>query len=193
MVCVSLTDAEAFAAWLTSEERAKGLIGPGDRYRLPTDAEWSAACGLGKYPWGSAWPPPADAGNFCGSESKTGPANVASWNVIGGFQDAYERTAPVAQFAENKFGLYDMGGNVWEMCSSEYQNTMNSLEIRKHFATLDQNEKSSDGKANRVLRGGSWCDVGHTSLQSSYRYANLPTFRFIFFGFRLVLEVGSGG
>ena len=192
VVCVSLGDAEAFAAWLTAEERAKGLIGRGDRYHLPTDDEWSAACGLGKYPWGSAWPPPADAGNFCGPESKTGPANVASWNVIEGFKDAYDRTAPVAQFAENKFGLYDLGGNVWERCSSEYRKTMNTAEVRKQMPALE-NEKSGDGTAFRVLRGGSWVNNDSTSLLSSCRRGNHPAYRSDNHGFRLVLEVGSGG
>ena len=67
-------DAQAFCAWLTKKELAEGEIKVGQKYRLPTDAEWSVAVVLGKekgntpeekqsgikdvYPWGKEWPPP---------------------------------------------------------------------------------------------------------------------------------------
>ncbi len=192
VVCVSLQDAEAFAQWLTTRERASGLIGPRDRYRLPVDEEWSTACGLGKYPWGSAWPPPEGAGNFSGTESKTGPANVPSWSVIAGYTDPHARTAPVAQYQENKYGLYDLSGNVWEWCSTEYRKTLNSDDVRKKIPALEK-EKSDDGTPFRVLRGGSWFYVGPANLLSSFRYYGRPTVRYDYYGFRVVLVVGGGG
>ena len=192
VVCVSLEDAGAFCRWLTTEERGKGGIGPRDEYRLPTDDEWSAAVGTGKYPWGNAWPPPATAGNYAGPESKTGPLDVADWRVIEGFRDDFERTAPVGQFAENKFGLHDMGGNVWEWCSSEYRKEMNTAAIRKEFPFLED-EKYTDGTPYRVLRGGSWYGNNPSNLLSSYRYYYHPTYRHGNFGFRVVLGVGGGG
>ena len=80
VVKVSWNDANAFCAWLTKKELAEGKIKAGQKYRLPTDAEWSVAVGLGKekgntpeaksegikdvYPWGKEWPPPVGAGNY---------------------------------------------------------------------------------------------------------------------------------
>ena len=71
-----------FCEWLTACEQKMGLIGRSERYRLPTDQEWSYAVGIGTqersaagslkdaeslpatYPWGKEWPPPKRAGNF---------------------------------------------------------------------------------------------------------------------------------
>jgi formylglycine-generating enzyme required for sulfatase activity len=70
---VNWNDAQAFCEWLTKKELAEGKIKVGQKYRLPTDAEWSVAVGLGQekgktpneksqgikdvYPWGKEWPP----------------------------------------------------------------------------------------------------------------------------------------
>ena len=80
VVNVSWEDANAFCAWLTRKEQAAGKITASQRYRLPSDAEWSVAVGLGRetgsspeekdagvkdvYPWGNQWPPPVGAGNY---------------------------------------------------------------------------------------------------------------------------------
>ena len=79
VVNVSWEDAIAFCAWLTRKERAEGKITASQSYRLPTDAEWSVAVGLGRetgnspeakdmsvkdvYPWGKEWPAPKGAGS----------------------------------------------------------------------------------------------------------------------------------
>jgi formylglycine-generating enzyme required for sulfatase activity len=78
VVEVSWNDAQAFCEWLTKKEMAEGKIKVGQKYRLPTDAEWSVAVGLGQekgntpeeksggvkdvYPWGKELPPPVGAG-----------------------------------------------------------------------------------------------------------------------------------
>jgi len=81
VVNVSWNDASAFCAWLTETECKAGKIPAGASYRLPTDAEWSWAVGIGDretngtprdknakiegvFPWGTQYPPPAGAGNF---------------------------------------------------------------------------------------------------------------------------------
>ena len=80
VVKVNWYDANAFCAWLTKKELAEGKIKEGQKYRLPTDAEWSVAVGLGQekgntpkeksrgikdvYPWGKEWPPPKGVGNY---------------------------------------------------------------------------------------------------------------------------------
>jgi len=173
VVNVSWEDANAFCAWLTQKERAAGKITANQRYRLPTDAEWSVAVGLGRetgttpeakdggikdvYPWGNTWPPPKGAGNY-----------NKSLKV-----DKFEHTAPAGSFAVNKLGLHDMGGNVWEWCEDWY----------------DPEEKEY-----RVLRGASWRNGDPDALLSSVRYYYTPDYRYLSgVGFRCVLVGGSGG
>jgi formylglycine-generating enzyme required for sulfatase activity len=171
VVRVNWNDANAFCAWLTKKELAEGKIKAGQKYRLPTDAEWSVAVGLGQekgntpeeknwgikdvYPWGKEWPPPKGAGNY-----------FKSLNV-----DNYEYTSPAGSFAANKLGLHDMGGNVREWCEDKYSPT----------------------SAYRVLRGASrGAYVPHAMLSSS-RYNPTPGGRYAYIGFRCVLVGGSGG
>jgi len=183
VVGVSWEDAKAFCKWLTQKERAAGRLMVGQEYRLPTDAEWSVAVGLGPepgstpkeksrqikdvYPWGTQMPPPRGAGNYAGEESKQGaPAN---WTVIAGYNDGYSRTSPVGSFAANQFGLFDMGGNVWEWCEDLYE----------------------PGKEWRVLRGESWIRGVPDRLLSSSRNCGDPGYRDDNNGFRCVVVVGS--
>jgi formylglycine-generating enzyme required for sulfatase activity len=172
VVRVNWNDAVAFCAWLTKKELAEGKIKAGQKYRLPTDAEWSVAVGLGKetgstpaekrggikgvYPWGKEWPPPKTAGNY----SKV--LRV----------DKFDYTAPVGSFASNKDGLHDMGGNVWEWCEDKFIPTKLTA---------------------RVLRGASWGGGSPGGLLSSFRGYDSPGYRSIRVGFRCVLVGGSGG
>ena len=171
VVKVSWEDANAFCAWLTKKELAEGKIKAGQKYRLPTDAEWSVAVGLGKekgntpqekhrgikdaYQWGKGYPPPKGAGNY-----------DESLKV-----DKFDYTAPVGSFASNKNGLHDMGGNVWEWCEDKYSPT----------------------SKDRVLRGASWVNGSPVLLLSSYRLGIAPGLRGRSLGFRCVLVGGSGG
>ena len=168
VVNVSWQDAQAFCAWLTEKERGEGKLGPNQRYRLPADWEWSVAVGLTAsrtgtpkdkdaktpgYPWGTQWPPPKGAGNYASSLSV----------------DRFDNTSPVGSFTANSFGLYDLGGNVWEWCQDWY----------------DTEQKF------RVLRGGSWISDDPDFLLSSRRNYFTADFRYNGFGFRCVLVGGS--
>ena len=173
VVKVDWNDANAFCEWLTKKELTEGKIKAGQKYRLPTDAEWSVAVGLSKetgstpaektggikgvYPWGKEWPPPVGAGNY----RKYLKA------------DNFEYTSPVGSFAANTYGLHDMGGNVWEWSEDKYSPT----------------------RTVRVLRGASWVSLGDPDgLLSSYRDYDTPDGRRDrSIGFRCVLVGGSGG
>ncbi len=134
-VWVSWEDANNFCGWLTRHYRSRIPA----RYvvRLPTEREWQALAGCGAwrpYPWGRGWPPP-DTFNFRGSE---GIRLLYQWfhhaPYIRGHRDDFVATAPVTRSGVNEWGLYGMGGNVWEWCLDWF-----------------------DGRqATRVLRGGCW-------------------------------------
>ena len=169
VVKVSWQDAQAFCAWLTQQERAANKISGSQSYRLPTDAQWSVAVGLNEpikgtpgdkdgqikdmYPWGTQWPPPSGAGNY-----------DPSLGV-----DNFEYTSPVGSFAANPFGLYDLGGNVWQWCEDEYSNA----------------------SGNRVLRGAAWNAISPDGLLSSNRNLYTSDVRYKFLGFRVVLSDAS--
>lgn len=110
-------DAESFCRWLSTKE--------GKRYRLPTNAEWSAAVGNGVYPWGNQWPPPNNSGNYPGQEQKSsseakmllrGLKDIGvDYAAIAGFSDRHALTAPVGSYPSNSIGIYDLGGNSPEL------------------------------------------------------------------------------
>ncbi|MFO1481759.1 MAG: SUMF1/EgtB/PvdO family nonheme iron enzyme [Verrucomicrobiaceae bacterium] len=183
---VSHDDAVAFCAWLTKKDRASGLIGPRDEYRLPSDVEWSYAVGIGDqespsaspkekgggvkdvYPWGTGFPPPAGSGNYPDTTAKAkGTVFIRS---IGGYTDGYATTAPVGSFKANVLGLHDLGGNLCEWTDSVY-------------------EPSS---TDRVLRGESWFIYDASSALSSSRLRDVAGYRDFFIGFRCVLAVSGG-
>jgi formylglycine-generating enzyme required for sulfatase activity len=177
---VSWNDAKAFCTWLTEKERREGRLSPDQEYRLPADAEWSMAVGLDEpqsgtpqskslqirsvYPWGTRWPPPSGAGNYAGREVRDG-SWPADWSVIDGYGDGYPRTSPVSSFTVNRFGLYDMGGNVWQWCEDFYNGSGGS----------------------RVLRGGSFGSNLAGDLLSSNRNIGDSDKRYDFAGFRCVI------
>ncbi|HUB68544.1 MAG TPA: bifunctional serine/threonine-protein kinase/formylglycine-generating enzyme family protein [Candidatus Methylacidiphilales bacterium] len=162
VVGVSGNDAIAFCQWLTEKERTEGKLAPNQEYRLPTNAEWDSAIGPTLYPWGNEWPPPPRAGNYAGDEAKY--ENWPKWSTLENYDDGYPRTSPVGSFKPNVYGLYDMGGNVWQLCTN-----------------------------NWALRGASWSRKLREELASSsesiWHTANL---RADDIGFRIVLVVSPG-
>ncbi|EDY18984.1 protein of unknown function DUF323 [Chthoniobacter flavus Ellin428] len=174
VVNVTWDEALAFCAWLTDKEHSGGALPANKFYRLPTDLEWSKAVGLPEevgrtpeardmgipdiYPWGKDWPPPPGAGNYTGEETGSDVA-------IKGYEDGYAWTSPVGSFKANKYGLYDMGGNVWQWCMDNWNN---------------------ESKA-KVLRGASWYNGAlKLSLLSSCRVHAAPDSSTDNYGFRIV-------
>ena len=182
-VGVNGEDAQAFCTWLTKRERASGGIGAKESYRLPTDHEWSCAAGIGEredpakapflkaqavadlYPWGSIWPPPPNAGNYSGEEV-LGHEMKKDQTCLAGYRDAFIHTSPVGSFAANRFGLFDLGGNAWELCEDLWKN----------------------GESLGVIRGASFGSANRLGLLSCYRDSLAPDIRTSSVGFRVVLS-----
>ena len=125
VINVSWSDATAYAEWLSGQT--------GQRYRLPTEAEWEYTARAGttkaRY-WGKAIGRNQANCRSCGSQ----------WDG--------KQTAPVGSFAPNAWGLYDMLGNVWEWTCSRYDENYSGAEQR-----CDASGQS------RSLRGSSWLNV----------------------------------
>ncbi len=178
VVNVSWEEAAQFCRWLTEREQRDGKLPMGAHFRLPSDAEWSWAVGIGsrersgtpqekgkrlkaEYPWGTAWPPPKGVGNYAPSLQT----------------DSFEFTSPVGSFAPNGQGLFDLGGNVWEWCQDFLEGAPRGGELNRAAGL-------------RVLRGASWNFSGPNHLLSSYRNGVAQDSRSEGIGFRPVLALG---
>jgi tRNA A-37 threonylcarbamoyl transferase component Bud32 len=190
-VNVSWEDAQLFCRWLTARDQAEGRLPAEWNYRLPSDHEWICAVELrvredgaklwseknskisDEFPWGTQWPPPKGAGNYAGEEMRAVLA-VRKYpgylhGVLAGYNDGFAYTSPVGSFSVNGFGLYDMGGNVWQWCEDWF----------------DASHK------DRVMRGASWIDNDRGFLLSSFRSRNLPGTRLSNGGFRCVAGLSA--
>ncbi len=181
VVCVNWERAREFCEWLSAQE-------PGLTYRLPKDTEWSAAVGsLGKYPWGNEWPPPDGVGNYPGEE-KNEALPGTGWSTVYDRNDGFWNTAPVANFKMNRFGFFDLGGNVKEWCEDEYLATMNSADTLQEIPSLER-EISSDGVTHmRVVRGCGWSSYTEIFIRSAARDRDHPRSSRDDTGFRVAVE-----
>ncbi|MCO6427009.1 SUMF1/EgtB/PvdO family nonheme iron enzyme, partial [Nitrosomonas communis] len=154
VVNIDWHEATAYAAWLGEQKNTQ--------CRLPTEAEWEYAARAGTqtaYPWGDE--PGSNHANCAGCGSQ--------WDS--------EQSAPVGSFAENKFDLYDMSGNVWEWTCSNWREQFDGSEQQCNEDTTDT--------SSRVVRGGSW--YGHPDgVRSSTRYYYHPDNGYDDLGFRVL-------
>jgi formylglycine-generating enzyme required for sulfatase activity len=139
-------------------------------YRLPTEAEWEYACRAGlTAPFNTGTNITTSQANYDGKYF------LYSNNAMGTYR---EKTTAVGIFGANRWGLYDMHGNVWEWCwdwSGDYSSGAQS------------NPVGVVSGASRVKRGGSWSNSGQF-LRSAMHYEDYPFHRSNNLGFRLVRQ-----
>lgn len=117
VINVSWDDVQRYLKWLNSKTAG--------HYRLPTSVEWEYAALAGAstdFPWGAKLGKKNGNCDGCGSQ----------WDG--------KQTAPVASFKPNRFGLYDMVGNVEEWVST----------------CLPSRKKGSQECSTYIYRGGAW-------------------------------------
>ncbi len=157
VVYVSYDDAVRFADWLN--RAGADQVPEGYRVRLPSGDEWSALAQCGDedrlHPWGDDWPPPPDW-NYHGAEGASG------WLKLDGHDDGFPVSCPVERSGRNDWGLYGVGGNVWEWTSEQRD-------------------------ASRVVRGTSWNYAKPSNLRCAADHLNVPSDRVNVIGFRLVI------
>ncbi len=158
VVNVTWQDAMAYAIWLSDQT--------GQRYRLPSEAEWEYAARAGaatRFWWGDD--PGSARANCagCGSE----------WDS--------ESTAPVGRLGANRFGLFDVAGNVWEWTADCYNNSYVGVpddgcpHIYRSCGQL-------------VVRGGSWI-LPPREMRAANRFRWIPVSRSDEVGFRLARDL----
>lgn len=120
-VSIGWHGAAAYCNWRSEKE---GLTPPydpytwecsfgADGYRLPTEAEWEYAARGGleyaRYPWGDEI-----------DGSKANYADSGDPNENDGYVAIGVPTTPVGSYPPNAYGLYDMAGNVMELCNDYF-------------------------------------------------------------------------
>jgi sulfatase modifying factor 1 len=163
VVHVSWHDAQAYCEWA-------GV-------RLPTEAEWECAARGGlseqRYPWGDELEP--DGKRHCNIWQGDFPHRpAAGW---------HPGTVPVWSFDSNRWGLYNMSGNVWEWCADWF-----SPDYHRDTSTVDPLQACTTGV--RSTRGGSF--LCHDSYCNRYRVAargsNTPSSSASNCGFRVAAD-----
>jgi formylglycine-generating enzyme required for sulfatase activity len=156
-VCVSWDDAQAYLGWLAACT--------GRRFRLPTEAEWEYAARAG-----------TTTPYWCGTSISRDQANCRPDDDDRG-SVWRQATVPVASYAPNPWGLYEMHGNVWEWVEDCYQPS--------HVgAAPDGSARQGSAAAKRVLRGASWRNRAR-GLRSARRHAAERTYCRSDVGFRV--------
>ncbi|MGD0093197.1 MAG: SUMF1/EgtB/PvdO family nonheme iron enzyme, partial [Planctomycetota bacterium] len=153
-------DAQEFCKWATKLA--------GRTVRLPSEAEWEYACRAGTT-------------TLYNTGDKDSDLELAGWFE----KNSGMHTNAVGQKKPNAWGLYDMHGNVWQMCADWFND--------KYYA--DSPPVDPKGPANgghRVLRGGTWNSYPR-QCRAEFRSRTTPEAPYADIGFRCALDLPGGG
>ncbi len=164
VVYVSWYGAVAYCNWLSEEYGY--TAGTGEGYHLPTEAEWEYACRGGtttQFFW-TSWGT-MNILDYCWYWANSDPTPPGSGR----------NHQNVGLKLPNQFGLFDMSGNVWELCGDWYGNYSVDSQV---------DPTGPDSDTDHVLRGGGWSS-GAEGCRSSNRDYCGPGYGHHLIGFRL--------
>lgn len=155
IVNVSWHDTETYCQWLSEKT--------GNKYRLPTEAEWEFA---------------ARGGTKSNDYLFSGGNEVS----VVGYYDSISPTGtkPIKGKLPNELGIFDMSGNVWEWCADFYA-------PRYSHPDSAVDSSPSKGVKYRAIRGGGWVAPA-MDLRVSNRWRSEPDIPRDYLGFRPVME-----
>lgn len=130
-------------------------------FRLPTEAEWEYAAMGGR------------SHKYAGTNNDASLKDYAWYDSNSG-----GKTHEVGTKQANKYGIYDMSGNVWEWCWDWYSSSTPSG---------GQSNPAGAAGVSRVFRGGCWCNLAEYCVVGSRNDLN-PDFSTVILGFRLALR-----
>ncbi len=191
VVGVCWYEALAFTCWLERRWKEAGLLPASGVVRLPSEAQWEKAARGGwrvplqpipggpalgwqvdektlswrendaqrVYPWGKTFKP---------DKANTGFSGIRSTSALGAFPGS-----------ASPYGVEELSGNVWEWCSSLYQ---------EYPYRADDGREVLDGEGLRVVRGGAW-DDDEGATCCAYRFWYPPDDRNGRNGFRVVVSL----
>ncbi len=191
VVGVTWQQAKAYSNWrswlLNSWLMEEGELFIND-FRLPTETEWERAArgdlDNSQYPWGGPY-----TRNAYGCFLLNFKPMRGRYAEDGGFH-----TVKSFSYQPNGFGLYCMAGNVAEWCETAYDESVyefaNDINSEYRYDALDWDPITYKRK---VIRGGSWKDIGYYCMTSTRSYEYQDTAK-SYIGFRnVVTHLGRGG
>ncbi len=171
---VAFEDAAAYADWLAART--------GQRYRLPSEAEFEYALRAGEsapWPWGRSVPARAP-GNLTG-DGDVSPQGRRWGRPIRGWSDGHWGPAPVGSFPAEGFGTRDLIGNVSEWVEDCWHDSYRR-------APPDGRAWVNPGCGERVVRGGSWAST-QEQARSAFRLQVPATLTTARIGFRVARDL----
>jgi gliding motility-associated lipoprotein GldK len=185
VVGVNWKQARAFCIWRTQLLNSY-LMSNGESFvqdfRLPTESEWEYAArgglDLSPYPWGGPYIRNS-RGCFLGNFKPM----RGNYLDDGGFY-----SVKVTSYWPNDYGLYCMAGNVSEWTSNAYdESAYNFSHDLNPDYTYEAKESDPPALKRKVIRGGSWKDVGYFLQTGTRSYEYQDTSK-SYIGFRCVMD-----
>ncbi|MCM1054721.1 MAG: SUMF1/EgtB/PvdO family nonheme iron enzyme [Bacteroides sp.] len=181
--CNSLSEKSGLTPVYSISENGVSWDRSANGYHLPTEAEWEYACRAGTTtPFNTENSPSADEANYYGHYPYMIEGNYFTQGNLETKPGIYRQTTvAVTEFSPNKFGLYNMHGNVGEW----------TWDIYGKYSDNATDPTGAESGTLRVYRGGGWNDFAK-NMRSAYR-ATMPQDQGSFnIGIRLVRNAAAG-